>query len=721
MKGNRFIHSYLYFMAILMVIGLIGCRNSQSTKTKDKDSGIQNETSLFQGRWIEGTGNQEILELIDQAFESMQPSSQMANLPLLYKRDWDGFVEATNWPCWWIQNSFGPSYGVMPFLQEPYATWLEHSQALWFRLMGDGRAEDAKGFIAPDGCLCDAAGVYLNGGEMLGFGDPRTIGRYSNPKLDGSIHNEWVVFRQGDGEVEIHDWFIGATAAGLILEAERLLVRHNSEKARERLPQLQRVAAFLDSRRDPETNLLKAGRAANLLAPAYKGYTNPDGNPEFAYLTELSVNYAAGLARLAEVCDMIGNNVDAENYRQTAENIKSALPKLMDEKGSFIMSLDPDGTKHGVFGADKHGYFEATPNHDAVCMGVVDDEASKRIIQRMVSIPELAPHDLILPNFPSYDDHSGEGNMTYGTWVNGGHWTTTQGRMNIACLRVNEFEHPFNSWKKISDAMKGFRADAPRKELGAVGWFNGRFPYDIVYDCWGAPAGLLRGLFEYDYRANNLRVRPHLPSDISSYTQKWPVMFGKTKVYLTVTGSGAVKSAIASGREYQAINGWINLNMDGKRGNLLVEIICGDAVPRGAWEPETQPALVLPEDPAFWQIPEKANSDKRHVDMKKVYSFYQELIKAEAENCYEAAQARSSLEILLARQERIQLLDENKLIIPDLAPIVPCDQDEVNLHYFEKARIIAGGLVDRLNGYSVWGEHPDPEIVEIARKTKLVR
>jgi len=56
----------------------------------------------------------------------------------------------------------------------------------------------------------------------------------------------------------------------------------------------------------------------------------------------------------------------------------------------------------------------------------------------MLSIPGLAPHGLILPNYPSYDDHSGEGAMKYGTWVNGGHWTTTQGRMNIACLRVNE-------------------------------------------------------------------------------------------------------------------------------------------------------------------------------------------------------------------------------------------------------------------------------------------
>ena len=244
----KYSHSPLKSTMFLIVCVLLvsqGCNGPDS-----------NSISEYLGQWIEGTGNYEMLYLIDQAFESMHPSSHMASLPLLYKRDWDGLVEATNWPCWWIQNSFGPSYGMMPFLQEPYTTWLEHSQAIWFRLMGDGKTADDYNSVAPDGSLCDAAGVYLNGGEQLGFGDPRIIGRYTNQILDGTIHNEWVAYRQGDGEVEVHDWFMGTAAAGLVLESERLLVRHQPEKARERLPQLQRVAAFLDSRRDSETNLV---------------------------------------------------------------------------------------------------------------------------------------------------------------------------------------------------------------------------------------------------------------------------------------------------------------------------------------------------------------------------------------------------------------------------------------------------------------------------------
>ena len=68
------------------------------------------------------------------------------------------------------------------------------------------------------------------------------------------------------------------------------------------------------------------------------------------------------------------------------------LPLLITDEGYFIKYLDPDGTRHGVYGAEQHGYFETAPNHDAVCMRVVDDAQAKKIIDKMVSIDELAPY-----------------------------------------------------------------------------------------------------------------------------------------------------------------------------------------------------------------------------------------------------------------------------------------------------------------------------------------
>jgi hypothetical protein len=128
----------------------------------------------------------------------------------------------------------------------------------------------------------------------------------------------------------------------------------------------------------------------------------------------------------------------------------------------------------------------------------------------------------------------------------------------------------------------------------------------------------------------------------------------------------------------------------------------------------------MPDEEELWKIPENASRDRRHVDMRKLYAFYNELISSGYQDSYETAQARSSLELLLARYERMKLLNENKLETPDLGPIVPCDQDAVNLHYFEMARIMAGGLSDRLKGYSVWNEKSGPEIIKIAEKVNFI-
>ena len=74
--------------------------------------------------------------------------------------------------------------------------------------------------------------------------------------------------------------------------------------------------------------------------------------------------------------------------------------------------------------------------------------------------------------------------------------------MNIACLRVNEFDHPLKAWERQLKFMQAFRAGAPMKDYGQKLWDDKikKYGYNIVYDCWGVPGGLVRGLFEYDYR-----------------------------------------------------------------------------------------------------------------------------------------------------------------------------------------------------------------------------
>ena len=677
----------------------------------------------YKGRWIEGDGDTTSLKLIDKAFESMDVSSEMANLAMFYKRDWDGLVLSnTAWPAWWIQNTYGASYGMMPFLEEPYATWMKNAQGLWFRQMADGKRPDNNGYIAPDGSLCDATAIYRNGGSDLGFADirnPDSTGLIN----DGMIKIEATWYRQGDAGHDSNDWGIGFTAAGLVMESERLLVSRDHEAIRKQLPQLKRVASFLDNRRDREMNLLKGGKGSNLLAPGFEGSIDADGKKQQAYLTELSVNYCAALTRLSEVCNMVGEKMDAKAYRITVEKVRAALPAMMDDQGSFIMFQDPDGTRHGVYGAEKYGYYEATPNHDAVCMRVIDDAASKKIIARMVSIKELAPHDLIVTNYPAYDEpgYSTGGIMTYGKWVHGGHWSTCQGRMNIACLRVNEFEHPFKSWDRMCKIMQNFRADAPFGNFGQIPW-SGQMsrPHNTVFDCWGVPAGLVRGLFEYDYRSDGLRVRPHLPPGITRYIQKKAVMFGDTKVYLKVTGSGKVTSATANDKMCNIeSDGWINIKDLGKNKVVCVEIVCGNAKEQGAWKPDKKRALVFPNDPALWEIPGKLEN-KYHVDLRKLELFYEEMVKAGLDEIYEGAMARTSLDLLIARYERSKMREAGKLVKPDIAPLPKCNLDEVEDFYLIMARNIAGGLTDYMSDLTIWEDvKPNARAIEIAKKVDL--
>ncbi len=98
--------------------------------------------------------------MIDRSFEFFHPSADVPNISMLYHPEWDCLIEGANWQAWWIQNSYGPTYCALPFLQEPWLTFLQHSQDMWFNNQGDGKKHGYDQFevlVGPDGCLCDAA------------------------------------------------------------------------------------------------------------------------------------------------------------------------------------------------------------------------------------------------------------------------------------------------------------------------------------------------------------------------------------------------------------------------------------------------------------------------------------------------------------------------------------------------------------------------------------
>ena len=661
-------------------------------------SGVAAE-STFNGKWVAGEGDIERLKLIEDAFETIAPSARMLSINFLYKRDWDGLYEGMDWYAYWGQNSFGSEYGVMPFLEEPYATWIKNSHDLHLRTMGDGKLVDSLGIIKPDGALTDATLFQLTGDNDLGFG---SLNRVNDTIQTGEIINIGSWSKQGDGGTS-GDYHFGSYNAQMIMELERLLVSRDKDMIKKVLPQFERTVGMFNTRLDKERNLVKTGRASVLLAPVLHLPADENGESTLAYVSEVNANFAAALERMAELYEIIGDKDNAGKHRAAVKRLKKGLESLRDESGSFIMYEDEDGVQHGVFGAEKHGYYEAAPNHDSVAMGLMNDADSRIIMSKMLSIPQLRPYKFILPNYPGYDEEGYIGMQSYGGWVNGGHWGTSQGRANVAFLRVGEYDYPFEAWERQNKLFKSFRVGTPMPQMGKNAEYN-HTPYIMIWDGWGSPAGIMRGLFEYRYTADGINLRPHLPTGIINYTQKKAFVFGRTKVYLRVTGEGGVSKVTANGKSVKVKNGWVmldNLNADKKK-DVSVEIVRGKAKARGEYRvPKETPLEIPADDSPIWDLGEYA--DKYHVDMKHLGHFYKAMLAEGYGDTYECIMARTALEVFFSRDERIKGLADGTIETPvdEYGVIAAPIQDAVTFAYLQNARFIAGGLADRFNGMSI--------------------
>lgn len=632
-----------------------------------------NTPGRFEGRYFSGRGDTDYLQLLDIARRMFAPDPEFQNLPMLYTPVWNGFVEGPTWNAWWVQNSYGTTYCALPFLLEPYCTFLQNAQDLWFDQMGDGKTvrpfqmgSHRFDWVPPDGCLCDAAAPG------------------------------WFVAKQGDGRVDIHDWGMEFTAAGLLMQAELLLISRDIEAIHRYLPKLERCAEFVESRRDVYNNLFLAGPAGNLLAPSYAGWKRPDGTYDMAYLTGLSITYIAALDRLIELEKLAGNARKGRLYAGRRERARKALALLTTEEGYFIKSLDPDGTKHGVYGAPKHGYFESSPNHDAICFRVVDDAQAQRIYAKVASIPGLRPYDFIIPNYPSLDDMytEPEGLWAFGTWVNGGHWSTCEARMVMAYYRLGKYEDARKSMKRLLDFARRFRMDNPLVKFGSDVYQPGE-PINITYDAFGPPAAMVRGLFEYLYRADGLTLIPHIPSGITKIHQRFPVRFGNKRLYLSAVGQGNITAVLVNGRKWQ----WHDLNsvflpIERTPDEAVVQVLLGDAKPVRRPKPvvPTTVKAVLSE---FATKPVPASLSELKGRVNTFARLLESLDRARLSDTYEGAHAQLILTQWLTVLQRIELQRAGRL------PRLPeRSQEAADKSYLDTLSKLMDGLEKVLDAYA---------------------
>lgn len=623
----------------------------------------------FVGQYYRGEGDVEYLQLLDISRRMFSPDAEFQNLAMLYDSDWNGLVEGPTWKAWWTQNSYGPTYCALPFYEEPFVTFLQNAQDLWFNQMGDGERKTHNDWIAPDGCLCDGAAPGL------------------------------FVSKQGDCRTDIHDWALEHTAAGVVNQAELLLIARNPKAIAEYLPKLRRCADFIESRRDPKNNLFLAGPAANLLGPSYAGWNKSDGTFDKAYLTGLSITYIAALDRLIELETLAGSADNAKRFTERRELARRGLPLLTTDEGYFIKSLDPDGTKHGVYGAAKHGYFEAVCNHDAVCFRVVDDAQAAKIYAKIASISGLRPYDLIVTNYPGLDDLYQEPTelFTFGHWVNGGHWSTCEARMIMGYYRLGLYEDARRSMKRILDLARRFRLDNNLTDFGR-GLYQPNLPINCVVDCWGVPAAMIRGLFEYEYKAEGLRLRPHIPQGIARLEQDFPIRLGAKRLYMATAGHGPITRVTINGQPWERFDAesvWLPF---GELAEEAAVQLCLGGAEAEPFVPRSNARLALPSPPELADLSDSALRESLATLSARIApmrDFYQRLVDSGLERSYEAAHVRLITAGCAVAVERVRLVDVGKL-----SPLSPESQKAADASYIEATGRLCDGLERILRSYA---------------------
>jgi len=606
----------------------------------------------YEGKFCSGTGDVDYLRLIDESFGFVNPNPAVPNLSMIYNPDWDTFVEGAGWDAWWIQNSYGFSYSVTPFLKEPWFTILQNSWDLFWNNQGDGKRmgdPDFKGkpgalmaLVAPDGSLGDAA-------------------RPSN-----------IIYKQGDGNFSIHDWFYEATAAGIVMQTEILLTSREMKDIKYYLPKMERACDFIERVRDPQNNLFLVGPACNLLAPSYGGVKQPDGTFGKGYLAGVSINYLAALDRMVELYKMTGNKEKLAEYERRQEITRESLPRLMTAAGYFVKSIEPGGIKHGVLGQKQYGYLEGVANADAVAMRVVDDKTAEGIYKQIASFREIRPFDFLLTNAPGLDDTYRnwgstdlDGIFKFGCWVNGGVWGTVEGRAILMYSRLGKFEDIRRSGVRNMKWSKDIRMDAPWTQMGentSNNWYDKGFwlhgeGVAVMVDNFAIPAATIRGLFDYDYKSDRLVLRPRVPGTITRYTQKEPVRFGEKSIYIScINGGPHVKSVKINGKKVNVVTPEeVVLMYSELPAKAQVEIVT-----EGGWQTEeitaeypVIPALVIEnvqntqksEMPDSLQKPFALLSELEKILVKESASEFDRSFVAAAIETFKSYHDRTSLEV----------------------------------------------------------------------------
>ncbi|HNY42619.1 MAG TPA: hypothetical protein PKJ41_19615, partial [Bryobacteraceae bacterium] len=206
-----------------------------------------------------------------------------------------------------------------------------------------------------------------------------------------------------------------------------------------------------------------------------------------------------------------------------------------------------------------------------------------------------------------------------------------------------------------------FRMDNNLTDFGN-GFYQPDLPINIVYDTFAVPAALIRGLFEYLYRADGLTILPHIPPGITELEQAFPVRFGASRLYLSAVGSGPVTGVRVNGKPWKWFNGnSITFAPESLPAEARVEILLGGA--RRAKRTAARAGAGADATPAGHEELQALNARAQ-----RMIEFHRHLVAAGLGSSYEAAHAQVAIDMVRAANERFVLRDSGKLKpLPDVS------------------------------------------------------
>jgi hypothetical protein len=212
---------------------------------------------------------------------------------------------------------------------------------------------------------------------------------------------------------------------------------------------------------------------------------------------------------------------------------------------------------------------------------------------------------------------------------------------------------------------------------------------------------MMRGLFEYQYQATGLTLRPRIPPGINRLEQHFPVRFGRKQLYLSTVGAGKITAVTINGRPWKAFNAeTVSLPYDRTPEVAFIQVCLGGA--QAAPFSLSKPSTDLPA-----AIAGTANLELGALETRvaRLRAFCRRMTSEGQGRAYESAHAQLAVDYLATTKRRFELAQEGRL-----EPLADSSQQAADKSYVHTTSKLCDGIEQKLESYQ---KSTDPRLKRI--------